>query len=225
MLELDHVFLLTRPHQAPEADAVMAAGFTEGSRNVHPGQGTANRRIFFRNAMVEFLWVQNATDTETVAIAPMQFLARSQYRQSGYSPFGIGLRYQAAIADADKHLPFATWAFRPPYLPPHWEFAVAQTQPHEPLIFVMPFPPTRPDALPPEQRQPLNHPNQIRELTGLRITLAQAVSVSPALQYLESMGLVNWRWGTEPLMEIECDRRQRDRIFDFRPELSLIFHD
>ena len=58
MLEFDHLFILTQP-QAPEVEAVIAKGFSEGSRNIHPGQGTANRRIFFHNAMVEFLWVDD----------------------------------------------------------------------------------------------------------------------------------------------------------------------
>ncbi|MGF1524479.1 MAG: hypothetical protein ACFBSF_19325 [Leptolyngbyaceae cyanobacterium] len=85
MLEFDHLFVLTQPG-APEADAVVASAVQEGSRNIHLGQGTANRRVFFRNAMVEFLWVCDPAETVTPAIAPMHFEARSNYRQSGYSP-------------------------------------------------------------------------------------------------------------------------------------------
>jgi len=57
MFEVDHVFVCTSP-LAPEADRVLGIGLSEGSSNCHPGQGTANRRIFFKTTMLEFLWVE-----------------------------------------------------------------------------------------------------------------------------------------------------------------------
>jgi len=53
-LEFDHMFICTVV-DAPEADLLLAFGLTEGASNIHPGQGTACRRIFFRNAMLELL--------------------------------------------------------------------------------------------------------------------------------------------------------------------------
>lgn len=44
--EIDHLFIASQPG-APEIEEVLALGFLEGTPNVHPGQGTANRRIFF----------------------------------------------------------------------------------------------------------------------------------------------------------------------------------
>ena len=32
-----------------------------GSRNVHTGQGTANRRFFFEKSILELIWVRDAT--------------------------------------------------------------------------------------------------------------------------------------------------------------------
>jgi hypothetical protein len=55
-IEFDHLFVFTTVN-APEVDDILASGFTEGTSNLHPGQGTANRRIFFHNAMLEFLWI------------------------------------------------------------------------------------------------------------------------------------------------------------------------
>jgi Rho-binding antiterminator len=57
--ELDHLFICTTIG-APEADRLVAFGLTEGTPNVHPGQGTANRRFFFHNFMLELLWVHNS---------------------------------------------------------------------------------------------------------------------------------------------------------------------
>lgn len=61
--ELDHVFIWTAAG-APEADLLRDFGLTEGPPNVHPGQGTANRRFFFHNAMLELLWVHDRASPE-----------------------------------------------------------------------------------------------------------------------------------------------------------------
>lgn len=52
MTAIDHLFVCCAPG-APEADTLVGLGFHEGSGNTHPGQGTANRRFFFRNAYLE----------------------------------------------------------------------------------------------------------------------------------------------------------------------------
>ncbi len=57
-MELDHVFVCTA-RDAPEAERLRALGLVEGTSNVHHGQGTANRRFFFANAMLELLWVHD----------------------------------------------------------------------------------------------------------------------------------------------------------------------
>jgi Glyoxalase-like domain len=53
---VDHAFIACSPG-APEAGALLRLGFIEGQGNTHPGQGTANRRFFFENFMLELLWV------------------------------------------------------------------------------------------------------------------------------------------------------------------------
>jgi hypothetical protein len=58
-VELDHIFICTEVG-VPEADQLVTFGLTEGSSNLHLGQGTANRRFFFYNAMLELLWVRRA---------------------------------------------------------------------------------------------------------------------------------------------------------------------
>jgi len=57
--ELDHVFIRVS-RGAPEAEHLVQFGLREGQPNIHPGQGTANRRFFFINAMLELLWVEDA---------------------------------------------------------------------------------------------------------------------------------------------------------------------
>ena len=57
-VELDHLFVCTVPG-APEAEELVRFGLREGPSNQHLGQGTANRRFDFANAMIELLWVRD----------------------------------------------------------------------------------------------------------------------------------------------------------------------
>ena len=68
-VELDHVFVCVAP-DAPEADLLVAFGLLEGTPNTHPGQGTANRRFYFRNAMLELVWVRDEDEAQSPLIAP-----------------------------------------------------------------------------------------------------------------------------------------------------------
>jgi hypothetical protein len=65
--EFDHLFIFTDVGEIV-ADRLVDLGLVEGSRNVHPGQGTANRRFFFHNAMVELLWVHDREETQSERI-------------------------------------------------------------------------------------------------------------------------------------------------------------
>ena len=62
-MTLDHVFILVEP-EAKVADRLLESSFLEGSSNIHPGQGTANRRFYFSNGMLEFLWVRDADEAK-----------------------------------------------------------------------------------------------------------------------------------------------------------------
>jgi hypothetical protein len=68
-VELDYVFVCTAL-DAPEADLLVAFGLAEGTPNRHPGQGTANRRFYFRNAMLELVWVRDEREARSPLVAP-----------------------------------------------------------------------------------------------------------------------------------------------------------
>ena len=57
--EIDHLFV-TVSQGAPEVAPLRRLGFHEGGQNVHPGQGTACRRIFFENVYLELIWPATA---------------------------------------------------------------------------------------------------------------------------------------------------------------------
>ena len=107
--ELDHVFILT-DMEAPGADKLVEFGLIEGSPNVHPGQGTANRRFFFKNVMLELLWV---TDKEESRASDLSVLCDRAHPPIA-SPFGICLRPVDTPPEAP---PFSGWHYTPSYLP------------------------------------------------------------------------------------------------------------
>ena len=81
-LALDHVFVCTAVG-APEAEALVAAGFAEGSGNTHPGQGTACRRFFFENAFLELFWVHDEREARGPETAPTRLWERWRDRADG----------------------------------------------------------------------------------------------------------------------------------------------
>src|SRR5918993_3872640 len=90
-LELDHLFVCTDPG-APEAERLISLGVREAPANNHPGQGTANRRFAFSNAMIELLWVHDPAEAQSQATARTLLWERWSRRSEGCCPFGICVR-------------------------------------------------------------------------------------------------------------------------------------
>jgi hypothetical protein len=106
-------------------------------------------------------------------------------------------------------------------LPNSLNFEVASnTRSIEPLIFIIPFSGTRPDTLPPNRRQPINHPTKLREITKLCITLPSVEPLSLAVQALDQSKFVTFSSGEEHFADIEFDGKTQAKSMDFRP----IFH-
>ena len=222
--ELDHMFISTQL-SAPEADRLVAFGLTEGTPNSHPGQGTACRRFFFRNAMLELFWVRDEGEARSPLVAPTRLWERWCYRSTGYSPFGVCLRPCTQHAAPQPALPFATWAYRPPYVPPGQHIDVAsETSDGEPWLFATPFG-GRPEAkVPTEHRQLLVHRRGFGEVTRLHITLPPGRPMSRALRAVQQIGAVSFEVGGEHLAEVEFDHGSRHQSADFRPVLPLRFN-
>lgn len=225
MVELDHMFVCTEVG-APEADRLVAFGLREGAPNTHPGQGTACRRFFFNNAMLELVWVRDERESRSPLITPTRLWERWRYHFTGYSPFGLCLRprnAQRAMSGRPAELPFATWEYRPPYLPPGTHIDVASsTHAGEPLVFATPFG-RRPDSLPERRRQPLEHPRGLDEVTGLCLTLPTDEPISGVVRALYQAGVVSFETGDDHLAEIEFDHASQGQSVDFRPLVPLRF--
>jgi hypothetical protein len=219
-IELDHLFICSQIN-APEIEQLLDLGLVEGRSNAHPGQGTANRCIFFENFMLELLFAINDREISSPIIKPTHLQERCDYYQTGYSPFGVAFRR----TEIDADLPFETWAYRPPYLPDNLQIDIAKhTAPYEPLLFVIPFKKV--------QAQSFNHPVEIDKVTKVRITIPSSQSLSEAIKHIhDAQGAVEFISGTDNLVEIEFDSRTTrqhnppasKQEKDFRPSLPLIF--
>src|SRR5580692_4398006 len=181
-LAVDHAFICCA-HQAPEGDALLRAGFVEGSGNTHLGQGTANRRFFFENFMLELLWVADPTEAMSAQTLPTRLWERWSKRATGTSPFGIVFR----ASGEDLAAPFPTWAYYPSYLPAGLAIQIAEgTGLHEPELFYLPFLKVRGIRA----SEPLNHAVPIRRLRGLRVGVQKLRELSAAARVIEEQGLM-----------------------------------
>jgi Glyoxalase-like domain len=217
--EFDHLFICTELGAAA-ADRLVAFGLTEGSSNVHPGQGTANRRFFFRNAMLELLWIANPSEAQSVSIRPTRLWERWLNRSQGACPVGICLR---PAAGGSSVAAFHSWAYRPPYLPANLSIAVGSNSDilAEPMLFQTPFG-KRPDQLPPERAQPLEHRAGLQEITRVTLVGPVAQPPTPELQAVLDTHQLQLRADSTYCVELGFDGEQQGQKADFRPHLPLV---
>jgi len=213
-LELDHIMFFCAP-AAPEADALLARGLHEGPGNSHPGQGTVNRRFFFRNVYLELLWVEDFDEAQAPEARRTGLWDRWINRHNGSCP--IGLVFRPAVTGSPS--PFRSWSYRPRYFPEGFSIEVAlDIPPNEPLLFYLPF--ARPALV--EDVAPMPGGAQIGAVDGTTLHLPDTSGLSPALNALVSSGVVSVEPGREILVDVHHHPGSRE-IIDLRPKLPLRF--
>jgi len=214
-LEVDHAFIACSSG-APEGDALVRLGLVEGSRNTHLGQGTANRRFFFENFMLELLWVANPAEATNAQTSRTRLWERCSARESGNSPFGIVFR---SAGDCGSAIPFRTWSYHPSYLPQGASIEVAEgTTLQEPELLYLPF--LRDSGI--RAGEPLNHAVPIRKVRGLCVGVSRLAELSEASRIARQCGLLTYYESQEPVLEIHYSGAA-DMEFDLRPTLPLLF--
>jgi hypothetical protein len=140
---------------------LIAFGLGEGSRNRHPGQGTANRRFFFNNAMLELLWVENAHEAQSAGVRRLRLWERWSQRAAGACPFGICYR---PVSQRGIPAPFESWQYAPLYAEIGIAVSVTSINVDEPLLFYLPYLRRTPD------NEPIAHAAGVRNLSSAIIT-------------------------------------------------------
>lgn len=229
-LERDHVFIWVSPG-APEAATLQKLGLhTDGIIHKHVGQGTSSMVFVFENAYLELIWVDEAE----VARRKSQemgtdLLARVAWRQTGASPFGVGLRYRA---DGSRDLPFPTKRYWAEWMKPDTFISIAESSVNlkEPYYFVVPDYLAVPSAerleqllaSQPEYRKNFTHALGVRRLTGVRIMSDRAGKFSETASMLSKNGVVEVKHGKSSHAELTFDGVARGKALDVRPTLPLI---
>jgi hypothetical protein len=219
-IELDHLFICTSTG-APEADHLVQFGLTEGAPNRHPGQGTACRRFFFRNAYLELLWVADPAEAQADLVRRTGLWERWSGRGRGASPFGVCLRpFRRGVDEA----PFPAWAYRPPYLPDPLTIQMGANSGvvTEPLLCFLTFG-RRPDSDEVSSPQPLEHAAGFRAITRASVSRplggADLIALRAVEQECPRLSFVS---GDEDLMELGFDEETEGQSADLRPILPLI---
>jgi hypothetical protein len=202
-LALDHLFVLVEPG-APERVALEREGLRESFRRRHPGQGTANVCFCFDNAYLELLWEEDREEIASPAVAPTRLAERAAWRRTGASPFGVAVRSEPPGAP----LPFATWDYRPPYLPEGVaiDVALASDDPRQPLVFRPPGA-SRPDAWTDGRAGARQRPAGLAAIAGVHIELQPGVRADAALLRLQEVGMLSLgEGGAGPRMVVTISR-------------------
>jgi hypothetical protein len=217
-MELDHLFIRS-PAGAPAGALLQAFGLTEGSGNVHPGQGTANRRFFIPNAFIELLWIADAVEVRSASTRPTQLAQRLSGDDAQVSPFGVCFRPSANACD----IPFPCWDYRPGYLPEGMTISMGKEAClSEPLWFFLAAG-CAPEPAPADRRQPLTHACGLRVISSITISGPGLGKLSQAATAATATGQVKLVESEQHLMVIAFDNEATGRSTDFRPELPLIF--
>ena len=217
--EFDHVFICVSSG-GDEANELATFGLSEGTSNVHPGQGTACRRFFFANSYLELLWVHNAEEAQSELIQPTHLWERWTGRAKGACPLGLGFRPKL---QHDGGAPFNCWEYRPPYLPAPLSLHVATSASvlTEPMLFYLPFG-LRPDGNPKSKWPQLAHRAGFCEVTCVELVSPHAASLTPDMAAVVGTGLAQLRTGPEYRVELGFDGELQGRQADFRPLLPLV---
>jgi hypothetical protein len=216
-LEIDHAFI-TCAWNAPEADALLRFGFVEGSRNTHPGQGTANRRFFFDNFMLEFLWVVNDGEATSESTRRTRLWERCSKQETGTSPIGLVFRPDTATI---LPAPFHTWSYRPSYLPQDLSIEIAVgTTLAEPELFYLPFL-QRGTGTPTE---PTDHALALRRVRSVSVGLPSTNALTEASLAAKQARLVTYFHSPQHVLEIFFEGSGTTKV-DLRPGLPLVLRD
>jgi len=209
-LELDHFFILVN-EPAIAAQKLIDIGMQEGLANTHPGQGTANRRFYSSNSMLEFLWVRDAAEANHGPGKQLNFPQRLSDSQA--SPFGVIL---TRVDNQSLQMPFPGWSYQPDYFPPPNAFHVGRNSEnlHEPLCFYVPF-------VEPQKRKIKNE--QFGSLDYIRISVKTDI-LSDELKLISKADRLIIQTGDRHLMEVFFISTENHQCIDLRPELPMIIH-
>ncbi len=209
MLQLDHIFVLASPN-APEADRLTEAGLIEGTSREHPGQGTSNRRFFFANTTLEFLYIHNIAEAINGAGSKLKLVERAINAEG--SPFGLVTRWFGDEPTPD----YPYWEYQPDYFPAPMCFYVGKNSDNfdEPLCICMP-PALPPPSTPPEPN------NALMNLTAVELSIPH-YAASETLTRFGECDLMTIALAEEHKLKLVFNDAAMGRSINLMPDIPLV---
>ncbi|ACB52386.1 hypothetical protein cce_3038 [Crocosphaera subtropica ATCC 51142] len=226
LLEIDHLVIYTAEPIAA-VSMLQELGLHSSSQTLRRNnQGTASTIFFFENIYLEIVWIEDYQKVQHYRTQTnIDILSRVNWKQTGASPFAIGLRQTTSLSrlpygDDDngisQRLNVNGWV----------NFASDNLATlSEPICYsisnLMALT-TWLDNSSEEHQQLITHPLNIKKLTDLQITLTQHNLLTQAVSLLESHNLVSINRGTAPQLDLTFDHHQQGQYIDVRPILPLV---
>lgn len=226
LLEIDHIFVCT-PAGGPVASVLQDLGlYCSGETARHAGQGTASNVIFFENAYLELIWIEDANAVEqTAAQTGLDLLARTDWQQTRASPFGVALRCKPGSEHPTGPCARNYWAewMRPDTVIHFAADNLASVS--EPVCFVIPelmALTSRLDSTLKAHQQLLSHPLGVKQLTEVKITVTSNAELTNTVSMLLGNEVLTLARGLSPLLELTFDGGVQAQVLDARPALPIL---
>lgn len=227
-LQVDHLMIHVSAG-APERAALERAGFRIAPEvQAHEGQGSASVMVELQNGFLELAWRDtNVSVAPGLGLVATRFRRMGEWRTSGWSPFGIGLRRAPGAPDS---LPFPTRAVRAQWMEPGIaiEIISASGDTLGPRLWVVPRsmaasgrPNSESERRRLSNRAAFLHPNGARTITAVKLMLPGGVS-APATQIVAQHSPVEFARGEGWLLEVTFDGGRKGTSRDLRPVLPLL---
>ena len=224
-LELDHVFVWVTKG-APEAQALQQAGLhLQPDAHPHTGQGTASKIFIFENVYLELIWIEDEqVATKNAARSGIDMLRRARWKQTGASPFGVGLHRKSGESG---ELPFPVRLYWAEWMKPDTtiEFAQTVSTATEPMYFVLPdYISVGSPAVQARLKETVKttpHQLGVSRLTDLKI-ITTGSRLTSTSERLTQGGVVKVERGSAPLAQLTFDGGQQGKSVDLRPRLPII---
>jgi hypothetical protein len=183
-------------------------------------QGTISTVFFFENMYLELVHLADRDMAQSFESEKgINILTRAHWRQTGASPFGIGLRSNPIFIPSKSN----THNLEPAN---HTNFSTENVAIiEEPLCFSIPHNLALTTWLDPcniSHKQLTSHSLGIKKLTNATMTITTSKNLTNAVALLEDNKAIAIKQGSSPLLELQFDRAVRGEIIDVRPVLPMI---
>ena len=201
-MEVNHIFVFSCI-QGKEADELVDVGLAEGSNRIHPGQGTRNRKFYFRNFYLEIAWVFDEKQVRNQLVASTGLWERACFQENGFSPFGICFTH---TSDLDKFFKGSV-IYEPAYIPDGTFFEIITNHEQPDLPWTCRLPAMKIDF----SGEPMDHMPGMRNLTKVSFGIKQVNFRNELFSFLKSTAFFDFFVSEKPFMVLEFDNRSLEK--------------